>query len=89
MVLPTSITSFITAVDKALSPGSPGDCAERQVVDARVAGDEDAEAVAAASHVEVRPCLAVDDRADRRKGKTLRICKAIWIVGLLHLQEHY
>lgn len=61
VVLPTSITSFITAVDKALSPGSPGDCAERQVVDARVAGDEDAEAVAAASHAEVRPRLAIDD----------------------------
>jgi len=61
VVLPTSITSFITAVDKALSPGSPGDCAERQVVDARVAGDEDAEAVAAASHAEVQPRLAVDD----------------------------
>ena len=44
-----------------MSPGSPGDYAERQVVDARIAGDEDAEAVAAASHAEVRPRLAVDD----------------------------
>ena len=60
-MLPTSITSFITAVDKALSPGSPGDCAERQVVDACVAGDEDAKAVATASHAEVWPRLAVDD----------------------------